>query len=225
VTAPPGTDAAGNTIRYDAAQTIDGLPDTGWRVPGDGVGQSVTLTFDEPVLLEQVQLIPGYAKVDPVSGVDRFQQNRRITRVRVEMLNGANIEASLEDSPELQTIDVPPTTTQFVRVVILESTEPGTVDGGRDFAAISEFQAQGVACTPDVCDAIADDIRSLLAAQRGDPGAMAIEAIADGYARLAMVGAMSFWRQEGDTWALVTGGSIVTPDALRRQGIPESVWP
>ena len=43
---------------------------------------SVTLTLPGSAHLIQVGLIPGYAKVDPTNGADRFRQERRIGEVR-----------------------------------------------------------------------------------------------------------------------------------------------
>ena len=40
-TAPPSRDVAGNAVRYEAANMLDGQPDTAWRMPGDATGQEV----------------------------------------------------------------------------------------------------------------------------------------------------------------------------------------
>src|SRR5207249_3874212 len=50
--------------------------------PGDGRNETLTLLFDRPVRIVKVGLIPGYAKYDPVSAANRFEQDRIIKRVR-----------------------------------------------------------------------------------------------------------------------------------------------
>src|SRR5205823_4102509 len=75
-TAPASHDAAGNVVTYQPSNVIDGDVETAWRTPGDGNGESVTLIFDNPVDVVKIGLIPGYAKTDPQTGVDRFFQDR-----------------------------------------------------------------------------------------------------------------------------------------------------
>ena len=142
-TAPPGKDSQGSTVTYAAANVSDGDPETAWRVPGTGIGESLTLTFAVPVTVRQVAILPGYAKVDPVDGTDRFLQNRRVRAARLEFSDGSSMEVTFTAARALQPIVVsPPQKTTFVRVVIRESTAPSAVDG-RDFVAISEIVVLG----------------------------------------------------------------------------------
>lgn len=145
--APPGKDSQGGTITYEPANAIDGHTDTTWRVPGDGKGQFLLLEFAAPVRISQVRLLPGYAKVDPIDGANRFTQNRRIQRVRFEFSDGSSSEAAFADVPELQPAQVGPVVTGFVRIVVLQTTPPGAEDG-RDFTAISEIVVMGEAPSP-----------------------------------------------------------------------------
>ena len=48
-------------------------------LPGRAIGQTLTLRFGDEVDVAEVGLIPGYAKTDPTSGVDRYAENNRIT--------------------------------------------------------------------------------------------------------------------------------------------------
>ena len=77
-TAPDSVDDAGNPTSYGAEHVLDEDPTTAWRVEGDGSGATITVTLSGPARLTQVGLIPGYAKTDATSGVDRFAQERRI---------------------------------------------------------------------------------------------------------------------------------------------------
>lgn len=138
-TAPSGIDSQGNTVTYEPSNVVDGQLDTTWRVPGNGVGQFLLLEFNNPMRINEVRIVPGYAKIDPFDGTDRFLQSRRVRRVRLEFSDGSSTEAPLTEQPELQPIPVEPVVTDFVRVVILETTE----HGGRDFTAISEIEVIG----------------------------------------------------------------------------------
>jgi serine/threonine protein kinase len=142
-TAEPGIDSQGNQISYDPWNVSDGWYDTAWRVPGDGIGHSIELDFVGPVRISEIQLIPGYAKIDPNDGTDRFFQNRRVKQVLFEFSDGSIVEASFTDTPELQVVPLsPPVISDYVLVVIMETTEPGSNDG-RDFTPISEIVVIG----------------------------------------------------------------------------------
>ncbi len=141
-TAPDGKDAGGRTISYAAANVVDGNPSTAWRTPGDASGQSVTLTFPNPVTVDQVALINGYAKKDPATGANRYRQERRITEVHWVFDNGSQIDQTLQDGDEsLQRMTIPPVTTNSVKVTIESTTAPG--DHSYDYTAISEIQVGG----------------------------------------------------------------------------------
>jgi hypothetical protein len=142
--AQSSVDDGGNQTTFVPENAVDGQPDTAWRVEGDGSGAVLELRFATAVLLSEVQLIPGYAKQDPATGVDRFTQNRRVRRVQLEFSDGSSQEASFAEEPRLQGVAVGPVLTSFVRIVVLETSEPG-VNNGRDFTPISEVVAIGKA--------------------------------------------------------------------------------
>lgn len=137
-TAEPGVDAAGQEVTYDSDNVVDGRLDTAWRTPGSGLRQTVTLIFEQDVRIQSIGLVPGYAKVDPVDGTDRFFQNRRIRRVRYLFEDGTAVEARFAQDPQLQFVDVD-TVSEYVVVEILRTTEPGD----RNFTAISEIEVHG----------------------------------------------------------------------------------
>lgn len=136
--APDGTDDAGNTVSYPAANVADGVLETAWRATGDATGQRILLTFSGPVRVTAVGMVPGYAKVDAASGVDRFAQNRRVVGVDWVGANGTSVHQDLADSPDMQmqSVDV---VTDSLTVVITATSAPGE----RDFTAISEIQVLG----------------------------------------------------------------------------------
>jgi serine/threonine-protein kinase len=140
-TAPASTDGAGNIVTYVPANAIDGRIDTAWRAVGDGRGVTLTLIFDNAIDVARIGLIPGYAKSDPATGVNRFEQNRIIEAVRYELPGRAPIEQRFrpEDVPQYVHVGA---TTRRITIEIEATTEPG--GGPRfDFTAISEIYVYG----------------------------------------------------------------------------------
>jgi hypothetical protein len=138
-TAPDGVDAAGDTVSYAPANIVDGDAQTAWRVAGDGQGVILTLTMPGPTHLTEVGLIPGYAKVDPNNGVDRFRQERRIKEARWRFDDGEVVEQRLADRPEMQHTTVDVTTTTVT--VEFTTTRPGDPD--YDYTPVSEVSLMG----------------------------------------------------------------------------------
>lgn len=137
-TAPSSTDAAGNVVTYLPGNVIDGIVQTAWRTPGNGRGESLTLLFDTPIQIVRIGLIPGYAKTDPETGVNRFEQNRIITQVRYVMPGSPSVTQTFRPAPVPQFVRVGATTSR-ITVEILGTTEPG----GLDYTAISEIYVYG----------------------------------------------------------------------------------
>jgi hypothetical protein len=136
--APPSQDAAGNTVTYLPNNVIDGDVDTAWRTPGNGHGDTLTLLFDRPVNVVQVGMIPGYAKIDPVTSANRFLQDRIITNVRWSIPGIPATEQQFQPDPVPQLVRLDAVTTQ-ITVRILGTTRAG----GLDFTAISEIYVYG----------------------------------------------------------------------------------
>jgi hypothetical protein len=145
----PGFDAAGNRTTFEAANVADGRADTAWRVAGNGQGQFVQLDFADPVRIHELQVIPGYAKIDPFDGSDRFLQNRRVLGARIEFSDGTSYNVTFTDSRALQAITLPvPIVSSYVRLVVLETTPLPNDPNSRDFTPISEFVVIGEAQLP-----------------------------------------------------------------------------
>lgn len=146
-TAEDSTSPGTPVVSYAARNVLDDDPSTAWRVPGDGVDQFLTFTFAEPREVTRVGLVPGYAKVDPVDGTDRFVQNRRITSVVWVLGDGVEVPQTIPSPPGremvLHDLEAPVETTEVV-LRITGSTPPGG-DGvdPRDFAPISEVLLEG----------------------------------------------------------------------------------
>jgi hypothetical protein len=137
-TAPSSTDAAGNVVTYLPANVIDGDVETAWRSPGNGRGESITLIFDNPITVVRIGLIPGYAKTDPQTGVDRFRQNRIIRSVEYRVPGLPGTRKTFRPLPIPQFVRLRVTTSRLT-VTILATSEPG----GLDYTAISEIYLYG----------------------------------------------------------------------------------
>ena len=140
--APPGVDAAGAPVGYDAMNTLDGVGGTAWRCAGSAVGQRLVFDFGRPVVLASVALVPGYAKTDPVDGTDRFGENRTVTAVTWSFDTGT-VHRQDVPSPSRGMAEVglaePVTTTR----VVLEIAGTGNDGAIRDFTTISDVAFTG----------------------------------------------------------------------------------
>ena len=140
-TSPDAVDGAGGTVDYAAANMLDGDPATTWRMDGDGTGEVVTFVLDGPREVDAVGLVNGYAKDDPATGTDRYDQGRRITRV-TWVVGDQRVTQDLRDGDRAaQTVPVPPTTAETITLRIDAVTEPGVARF--DQTAISEVVLRG----------------------------------------------------------------------------------
>ncbi|NUR09743.1 MAG: hypothetical protein HOQ45_22375, partial [Nocardioidaceae bacterium] len=139
----PGVDSAGNKVGYQPGNVYDGDLSTAWRCDGDGAGQKLTIELADPTKIGEVGLVPGYAKTDPRSGVDRYRENNRITKVRWSFSNGTAVEQTFDPSPKqrsMQTLRIPVVQADRVVMEILSSAP-----GPRHTIAVSEVRVGRVA--------------------------------------------------------------------------------
>jgi hypothetical protein len=146
VTAPPNQDVDGNLVRYDARQMLDGVPETTWRMPGDGTGEVLVFRLDEAVRLSEVGLVNGYAKTaqDGASTFDWYTGNRRVLAVEWTFDDGSTVTQELEESRELQKVEAGGVTTSTVELRLVSVSPPGAGPSSRDYTAISEVSLVGV---------------------------------------------------------------------------------
>lgn len=142
----PSKDSLGQPASYEPERAIDGDPTTAWRCTGDGVGQSITLELAGPAAVDRVGVVPGLAKTDPGDLTDRYAQNRRLVRIRLDT-DAGSVQATLDPSATnraMQYVDLPAMTTRRVTVTIMASV-PGSAQNGqdaRDTVAISEISVR-----------------------------------------------------------------------------------
>ena len=142
-TAEPNQDTAGNTVGYEGANLLDGVPETTWRMPGDGTGETLVVTLGSPTELREVGIVNGYAKT--AGPYDWYAGNRRVLVVTWAMDDGTVVEQELAETRDLQTLELTePVTTETVTVTLVEVSAPGTGAERRDYTAISELSLVGV---------------------------------------------------------------------------------
>ena len=142
--APPGIDAANNPITYEPQRTLDGRPDTAWRCEGSAIGARLVYEFGGPVTIASVGLIPGYAKIDPTDGSDRFLENFTVTAVEWSFDDGLSHPQRIPSPTPVLTVSDLPAGTATTRVV-LEITATGNAGAEREFTAISDVAFTGYA--------------------------------------------------------------------------------
>jgi len=139
-TAPSSTDGSGNVVTYLPKNVIDGDVESAWRAPGNGHGERITLAFDGPVSIVRVGLIPGYAKFDATTGVNRFEQDRIVTEVRYLIPGLPPTVQHFKPQPFPQYVRLSATASR-ITIEIVGTTKPA----GKNYTAISEIYVVGFA--------------------------------------------------------------------------------
>jgi hypothetical protein len=138
-----GVDSAGNLVSYSPGNVYDEDMTTAWRCDGDGTGQQLTVDLAGKTRIGEVGLVPGYAKTDARSGIDRYAENDRITRVRWVFDDGTTVEQSFDaavSNRSMQSMRIPVTRARKVVVEVLDSER-----GDRNTIAVSELRIGAVA--------------------------------------------------------------------------------
>jgi hypothetical protein len=145
-TAPPSTDASGRKVTYVATQMLDGVPETCWRMPGDGTGSTLVFTLPRAAKITEVGVINGYAKtaVGPKGGaVDWYHGNRRILRAVWTFDDGTQVTQDLADTTSMQTLEIDGVQTTTVKLTLADVSSPGTGRAARNYTAISDVSLLG----------------------------------------------------------------------------------
>lgn len=146
-TAPPNLDVDGNQVRYQARNMLDGVPETCWRMPGDGTGSEITIQLAGPTTLTRIGLINGYAKSAIGAGGNQlnwYTGNRRIQAVEWVFDDGTVLAQNLTETRQMQSVEVDEITTSTIRLRLLSVSAPGTGQAARDYTAISDLTIVGV---------------------------------------------------------------------------------
>jgi len=95
-TYPPSVDGNNQPVTYEPAKAVDNDPTTAWRCPGAG---GHTIQFGGSGRATDVGLVPGYAKVDPANGADRFLDNHTVTQAVWRFRHGSRTYQVVQDIP------------------------------------------------------------------------------------------------------------------------------
>ena len=132
----PGDASTRNAPLVELSSSWNGVPETCWRMPGDGTGEEVRITLGRETRLRTVGLINGYAKT--AEGVDWYHGNRRIKKVEWVFDDGTTVPQKLDDTTAVQSVDVD-ATTRTITLRLVEVSKPGKGPSGRNFTAISDL--------------------------------------------------------------------------------------
>lgn len=133
--APSGTDD-GATVRYDAANAVDGDPATAWRCD-DTTTPAISFTVPRDTQIAEVALVNGYVK--STGGVDQYPLNLRVLTARWTLPDGTVVEQQLVDGErDLQHLRIPVTSGGTITLQIVKSNSSGTNAVGRGSIVISE---------------------------------------------------------------------------------------
>jgi hypothetical protein len=147
--APDATDGGGNPVDYSPSNLLDGARATAWRCPGDASGNvvefNILAAYGTTANISSVGLVPGYDKVDPYTGVDRFTEMRRVASATWTCVNASGYQtygATQQYSPtrDMQVSSVSLIGCARLRLRIDSTLSPG---GSLDFTPISDVTITG----------------------------------------------------------------------------------
>jgi len=144
--APPTQDVNGSPVTFVAAHMLDGIPQTCWRMVGDGTGEAITFELDQQTEMTEVGLVNGYAKTaSSANGTyDWYAGNRRIREVEWTFDDGTVVTQDLRETRRVQTIRLDSgVVTEQVTMRLIEVSPPGPGRASRNNTAISEVFLRG----------------------------------------------------------------------------------
>lgn len=123
---------------------LDDLPNTTWICQRSlGIdGNVATFTFDKPVVINKLIIVPGNAQ-PANSNEDRWSQYRVVTKIRVTVNNVANVYTI---DPKPTPVEIPlisPTTTSDMEIVITQTIPGSTGLEAEDAFAVSDLKFIG----------------------------------------------------------------------------------
>lgn len=110
--APQTSACTGARFDYQPGNAVDSDDSTAWApARDDGIGEWIALTFDRPVHVLRIGLVPGYAKEGPMKWAgcevrEQFWLNRWVRRVAYEIDGESAGSAAFRPAPDLQWTDV-----------------------------------------------------------------------------------------------------------------------
>jgi len=115
---------------------IDASPDTIWRCKGDGVGESVTFTFEPGATLVGVRLINGNT-----AWTGRYPAERRLLSIRWQFADGSYfVQGLAANNRGYQEVRFPAIDTTTVTMTVEAATEPGQQNEMVDAVSVTSLE-------------------------------------------------------------------------------------
>lgn len=137
-------------ISYASDNATDGDESTAWAPrSNDGIGERLTVRFDEFKQIQRIGLLPGYGKRAPISWAGcqvraLFDHNRWVRRVRYHFAGGQTLEQEFIASSEVQWLQVPDRIdSDHVTIEIVDTVLPSGANVDDD-TLISEVIIEGI---------------------------------------------------------------------------------
>ncbi len=133
------------TSTYYPANLVDDNPATCWGADWEGSGVWVQFDFSTAVTVSRLRIIAGYQKSG--SGGDSWSRNDRLRAFTVQFSDGTEVTKQVLDERGYQDVDLPPTETTYVRIVVLAvyPYQPDWEGQGWDDISVSEIHPWGYA--------------------------------------------------------------------------------
>lgn len=125
---------------YHPGYLFDGRLDFGWveGVKGPGLGESMALTFTEPVTITALELWNGYQRSD-----DHFTKNARAKKLTLAVDGAEAIELAVSDTQGSQKLTLPkPVSTKSLTLTVKEAF-PGTKYDDLVLSELRVWDAEG----------------------------------------------------------------------------------
>lgn len=104
---------------YDAHNLLDADKNTSWveGAAGDGVSESITLTFSETTKVQSIKFVNGFSRY--------YKQNNRVKDISIETDSGEKAAATLKDTNDEQLVEFSPVSGKVLSIKI-KSVYKGT---------------------------------------------------------------------------------------------------
>ena len=115
----------GKETWFDPRNAFDGNSKTAWGAGNDGVGESITITLENPVSISSISIINGYTWDE-----NNYYSNHRIESLKITSDTGGSAELNFDDNDmEYQTRDCEPNISGKTFTFIINSVYKGKWNG------------------------------------------------------------------------------------------------
>ena len=110
-------------MTHEASRVVDGDLTTGWSegADGQGIGESITLTFEENSYVEGITIYAGYQKSEEL-----YKKNSRPKQITLTFSDGTELVCELDDVNGAQTISLREAVASESITITIDSVYEGT---------------------------------------------------------------------------------------------------